>query len=220
MKLTAEQNEMILSNMGLVHKTAKDLKWSIRSSWFHYSDLISVGTIGLINAVENYENNKGITFAAYAVPVIRRSMLKALNKQMAGLSVPDYIIELVPRLKSLENWGNLSVEEVASILGIPTKKARNLLIAVNRPDLISMDSEVREDRDYNEVFGARTDYGMIYVNDFLNTLKERDKEILEAKLAGYSQQEIASMYGTSPQAISQRFKLNIRPKCKEYYAEV
>ncbi|MBE7029571.1 MAG: RNA polymerase sporulation sigma factor SigK [Clostridia bacterium] len=46
-----------------------------------YEDLISIGTIGLIKAINNFDNDKGIRLATYAVRCIQNEILMCLRSE-------------------------------------------------------------------------------------------------------------------------------------------
>ena len=64
--VTAERDEMISENIGLVHSIAK--RFTGRGA--DYEDLFQSGCVGLIKAVDNFDEEKGFAFSTYAVPVI------------------------------------------------------------------------------------------------------------------------------------------------------
>ena len=64
--VTAERDEMISENIGLVHSIAK--RFTGRGA--DYEDLFQSGCVGLIKAVDNFDESKGFAFSTYAVPVI------------------------------------------------------------------------------------------------------------------------------------------------------
>ena len=57
---------MIVSNIPLVHSIAN----RFRGRGAEYDDLYQAGCVGLIKAVDNFEEERGFSFSTYAVPVI------------------------------------------------------------------------------------------------------------------------------------------------------
>ncbi len=49
--------------------------------YVEFNDLISAGLLGLIQAVDNFDHNRGIKFETYAIPRIRGSILDELRSQ-------------------------------------------------------------------------------------------------------------------------------------------
>ena len=61
-----EREEKISENLGLVHSIAN----RFRGRGVDYEDLFQNGCVGLIKAVDNFDESKGFAFSTYAVPVI------------------------------------------------------------------------------------------------------------------------------------------------------
>src|SRR6187551_559393 len=79
----AAKDEMIVSNLGLVHSLAA--RYTGRGAAFE--DLVQEGTVGLMRAVERFDRRRGVRFSTYAGWWIRRSLLDALSAERA-ISIP------------------------------------------------------------------------------------------------------------------------------------
>ena len=64
------RDEKIESNLGLVHSCAHKL----RGRGVEYEDLFQAGCVGLIKAVDGFDEERGFSFSTYAVPVILGEM--------------------------------------------------------------------------------------------------------------------------------------------------
>ena len=64
--VTLTREEKIENNIGLVHSIAARFK----GRGVDYEDLFQNGCVGLIKAVDNFDESKGFAFSTYAVPVI------------------------------------------------------------------------------------------------------------------------------------------------------
>ncbi|MBE7020750.1 MAG: RNA polymerase sporulation sigma factor SigK [Ruminococcaceae bacterium] len=71
------RNTLIERNLRLVAFVAKKYYQSGKD----YEDLISIGTIGLIKAINKFDENKGIRFATYAVRCIHNEILMCLRSE-------------------------------------------------------------------------------------------------------------------------------------------
>jgi RNA polymerase primary sigma factor len=70
------KEEMIQSNLGLVHSIARGYQgFGVPSD-----DLVQEGTVGLIHAVERFDYRRGVKFSTYAVWWIRRAVIDALGQ--------------------------------------------------------------------------------------------------------------------------------------------
>lgn len=96
-----------------------------------YEDILSSGTIGLIEAVERFDNEKGVKFETYAISRIRGAIIDALRtldrlprsvRQKAKEST-QAILQLTTDLGR-----DPTEEEVAASLGLPVETYRKHLI--------------------------------------------------------------------------------------------
>jgi len=62
----AARDKMVEINMGLVYSIAK--RFVGRGT--ELEDLIQIGSIGLIKAIDNFDTNYNVKFSTYAVPMI------------------------------------------------------------------------------------------------------------------------------------------------------
>ena len=60
------REEFIENNLGLVHACAG----RFRGRGVEYDDLYSAGCMGLIKAYDGFDQERGVQFSTYAVPVI------------------------------------------------------------------------------------------------------------------------------------------------------
>ena len=72
-----KQEKLFLNSMGLVHSVVRKL--SVLDN--EYEDMVSIGTIGLIKAVEGFDNSKDIKFSTYATKCIKNEMFMHFRKE-------------------------------------------------------------------------------------------------------------------------------------------
>ena len=76
LKEKTERDRFIEENLGLVHSLCK----RFTGRGIEYDDLYQAGCIGLIKAADAFDEQRGLCFSTYAVPVImgeiRRLFLK------------------------------------------------------------------------------------------------------------------------------------------------
>jgi len=73
------RNDYILKHIHLVEKIAQKISYSLPKH-VDSDDLLHVGLIGLIEAVDRYDESRGIPFKSYAELRIRGAMLDSLRK--------------------------------------------------------------------------------------------------------------------------------------------
>ncbi len=65
-KTLAERDRFVEQNLGLVHSCAN----RFRGKGIEYDDLFSAGCMGLVKAFDAFDDQRGVRFSTYAVPVI------------------------------------------------------------------------------------------------------------------------------------------------------
>ena len=114
------RNKLIEHNLRLVAHIAKKYESEIDS----LEDLISIGTIGLIKAVDSYSSNNGVRIATYASKCIENELLmqmrnnKKINKNISlnesigvdkdGCDVT--LLDIIP-VESTFNYDNINLNE-------------------------------------------------------------------------------------------------------------
>lgn len=96
------REEIILSNLPMVYKLAQ--KYNIITyitNIYDMDDIISIGTIGLIKAVDTFDYTKGYAFTTYAYRVIQNHLRMAIrplnrsNVDTISLDENPYIVEII-----------------------------------------------------------------------------------------------------------------------------
>ena len=85
-----KRNNLILNNLKLVHYQY-NRKFS--SLPIEKEDIISIGILGLIKAIDNYDKEKGYTFSTYALKCIDNEILQGVkkNKSLANINLKDKV---------------------------------------------------------------------------------------------------------------------------------
>lgn len=73
------REELLETHLPLVRYVARDL-WKRIHGKLDLDDLVSAGTMGLINAVESFEPERGLAFSTFATPRIRGAILDHLRR--------------------------------------------------------------------------------------------------------------------------------------------
>ncbi len=217
----ATRNSLVQLNLGLVRKEAH--------RWVHYSqetfeDLVQVGTLGLIRAVERFNPSHGAAFSTFAMAYIRGEIQHYLRDKSSQIRVPR-------RWKTLYRQGaRLSAElrqtlqrqpthqEIATGLQITLDEWEQIRFAninclplsLDAPlseDLGEMSSlgEVLPDQHYRSFQLAQED--RMRLQQCLQKLEARTCEILEfVFLHDLSQKETAELLGISAVTVSRQVK--------------
>ena len=101
--MTTDEEKLLLDNLGLVGSIAS--KYYIKfGGAFEYDDLKSVGTLGLIKAIQNYNEDLGYAFSTYAYRVIQTKIIRyflANKKHSTNISLSTPVFEDVELLETI-----------------------------------------------------------------------------------------------------------------------
>ena len=75
---TRARTQLLDCYLGLVHHSAHQLARRI-SREIEVDDLVGAGTLGLVQALEGFDSERGLAFSTYAMPRIRGAMLDELR---------------------------------------------------------------------------------------------------------------------------------------------
>jgi RNA polymerase sigma factor FliA len=76
----AARERLLADNLNLVHHVARQLSKALAAP-ADFDELVSCGTIGLMNALDAFEPARGLAFSTFAVPRIRGAILDELRRQ-------------------------------------------------------------------------------------------------------------------------------------------
>jgi RNA polymerase primary sigma factor len=196
------------------------------------TDLVSEGNIGLMNAIERFDVDRGYHFISYAVWWIRQAILKAICEKSRLIRLPlnraNELVQIEKARKELAGTQSTEpkVEDVARSVNMTTKHVENLL-SISR-DLVSLDSPVYADRDASSVgdFVADDAYQppeveamdnalREQINRVLKTLTEKEADIIERRFglngrSPLSLKEIGERYRLTKERIRQIEKKALR----------
>jgi RNA polymerase sigma-B factor len=214
------RNQLVQLNIGLVKKEV--------SYWTHqgtetYEDLLQVGAIGLIGAIERFELDRGYAFSSFAVRYIRGEIQHYLRDKSSTLRVPRRWMELyqqsgkVAQALRAELQREPSKRELAEALGIALDEWQEIELANRNRLPMSLDAPVRPDEDCSaclaelvpdpKCHGQCPHEDSIRLQQALTHLEARTREIVEfVFLEDLPQREVAKMLGVSAVTISRQVK--------------
>ncbi|MEE1054706.1 MAG: sigma-70 family RNA polymerase sigma factor [Acutalibacteraceae bacterium] len=118
-KTKAERDTFIENNLGLVHSICK--RFSGRG--IEYDDLYQAGCIGLIKATDAFDEDRGLCFSTYAVPVIMgevRRLFRDGGSVKVSRSVKELSVKINYEKQRLEQTlcREPTVSELAEAIGV------------------------------------------------------------------------------------------------------
>jgi RNA polymerase sigma factor for flagellar operon FliA len=119
-----------------------------------FDDLVGYGTLGLIDAIEKFDHERGIKFKTYAIPRIRGSILDELRaRDWIPRSVRRKARRIDKAITELENQKGRSVsdQEVAEYMGMDLEEFNDMLNEVSGTSLLSLDEMWNVDDEDDQV---------------------------------------------------------------------
>jgi len=138
------RERLIVSNLRLVVQIAQEYV----DVGLPLIDLIQEGNIGLMEAVDRFDPQRGYRLSTYSSWWIRRSILMAISSYSRMIRIPDYLFRAVRRLgqmRSMAEGGVIEDEEITQTVGISADRLRQIESQVN--EIVSLDQVVGEEGD-------------------------------------------------------------------------
>lgn len=215
------RNQLVQINLGLVRKEAHH--W-INQCTESYEDLLQVGCIGLIRAIERFDMSKGHAFSSFAIPYIRGEIQHYLRDKSPSVRIPRrwqalqrQAVWVIREMQAQSNRYPTDAE-IALALEISLTEWQEIKLACQNRAPLSLDAPVRDEEEGSTSLGdlvpdsqyrsfqlAQED--RIRVQQALVQLEKRTREILEfVFLQDLTQKETAERLGISAVTVSRRVK--------------
>jgi len=213
------RNTLIEMNLSLVHFAAG--RYRNRPATDH-EEIVQVGTIGLIKAIDRFDLSRETEFTTFAVPYIVGEMKRFFRDTSWAVHVPRRLQELRVELSKAKETLSLrldrdpTVAELAEHLGLPEHEVIEGLVAANgytagSIDTPYSDSDTSADGDgrtLGETFGE-CDPALGLFEDFhalaplIEQLPERSRLLLQLRFGEeLTQAEIGERLGCSQMHVS------------------
>src|SRR5687768_2764810 len=177
----ADRDALLTQNIGLVHHVARQLAGHL-STAAELDELVSSGTLGLVQAAGSFDRSRGLSFSTYAVPRIRGAILDELRKQ-------DHVPRNVRRRSrevarardslAVSLRRDPTIEELSNCLNVPSEMLRKWELDAEGAAICSLDQPMRSDPSGATLGDTMTDERVGSLDDLLN----HEHEVGQLKLA-------------------------------------
>lgn len=202
------RDKLCEENMGLVWNIVKRFS----KSGVEQEDLAQTGTMGLLKAIDNFDDSFDVKFSTYAVPMIIGEIRRFLRD--------DGLIKVSRSLKQNAYKGYQAREELSTLLnreptmeeisekcGVSVEELVEAFDATAVPDSINREAYADSNEEFEDKLKSAYDeekiVNRIAVENILAGLKPRERQILVLRyFKGKTQQEIAPIVGVSQVQVS------------------
>ena len=196
-------------NLGLVHLCAN----RFRGRGIEYDDLYGAGCIGLMKAAKGFDEERGLKFSTYAVPVIIGE-IKRLFRDGGAIHVSRSVRELSLKLGRLtdtfsaQHGREPTVSELCELSGEPYESVLEALDAGRRPvSLTIVTDEGVDEADIPVPSSEQEILDSISLRRALAQLDERDRKLIFLRyFRDRTQVETAAALGMTQVQVSRREK--------------
>ncbi len=206
--VTSNRNKMIEDNIGLVHSIAKRFK----GRGEEYDDLYQAGCVGLIKAVDNFDESKGFLFSTYAVPVIMGE-IRRLFRDGGAVKVSRSLKEKSIKVQAIREkfikreLREPTISELSDLCKIGTEELSEVLNVINPVVSLSCSTEDGDDTIDIPVDDTEKLFNRLSVQQAIKDLSNDELLLIKYRYyEGKTQCETAKFLGISQVQVSRREK--------------
>lgn len=204
------REQMILDHMGLVHALAR--RYAERGE--QLEDLVQIGMVGLIKAVDRFDASRGVAFTSFATPTILGEIRRHFRDRTWMLHLPRGLKEQHSRVsRTIDELTTTlgrtpSVHEVGHAAGLSDEDVLDALQARDAYRPASLSVPDRDDGDPAHDVGALDEgfdwaEGRVAVGDHVKAMPARERLLLHMRFErDMSQSAIAAVLGISQMHVS------------------
>lgn len=219
---SALRNRIVELNIGLVRQEAHYWKHICTES---FEDLVQIGSLGLIQAVEKYQPERGVTLGAFSKSYIRGSIQHYLRDRSNTIRIPRRLQDLLRRKTQVANQLRASLQrtptraEMCEAMGITSREWQHVEMAQRNRSTLSLDAPISKDCElplgegiadaHYQNFQLAEEDRMCLVQE-LGHLERRTRTILECLfLRGLTHHETARQLNTSTGTVYRHMRKGI-----------
>lgn len=216
------RGELVMSHLNLVRFLASKFK----NRGEPLDDLIQVGTIGLIKAIDRFDPSRGLEFTTYATPTIMGEIKRHFRDKGWTIRVPRRLQELSAKVNTVtdeltaELQRSPSIDEIAARLGTTPDEVLEAMESSSAYSSVPLEGQGGTEEDdapavidrYASVDNdlEASDDRMI-LEDVISEFPEADQQAIRMRyLDGMTQVEIAKKLGISQVQVSRMLRRALR----------
>lgn len=214
-----KRNDLVVEYLPLVQKVVHTLK--VNNKDYDHEDLVNIGVIGLMDAIDRYDNEQKVPFESYAYIRIKGTIIDEIRKNSrVPRSRMDKLNAYYKAKEELEREfkRSPSEKEIVTYLGISSKELETIHDTVSQLASVSLDEVLYADGDSDtSMLDVLEDPGAVkqeesvllkeklgVLADAVSTLTERNQQILQLiYVEELGMKEIAYILGISKARVSQ-----------------
>ena len=215
--MVTDRDKMIENNIGLVHSIANRFK----GRGVDYDDLFQSGCVGLIKAVDNFDESRGFAFSTYAVPVIMGE-IKRIFRDGGAVKVSRSLKEKAIKAQSLrekfinDKMREPTVTELSNLLDCPPEEIPEILGVIAPMVPLSTSSDDGEYTIDVPVDESDEIFNRLTVHRLFKFLDDTEKAIVDMRYyKGFTQAKTAAALGISQVQVSRKEK-SLLQKLRKY----
>lgn len=220
----AAREELIVNHLNLV----RFLAGKFRNRGENLDDLIQVGSIGLIKAIDRFDPDRGLEFTTYATPTILGEIKRHFRDKGWSVRVPRRLQELSAKINKTSDelteklQRSPKIEEIAKELGVTTAEVLEAMESSSAYTSIPLEAGAVDnensvaiiDRYANEDKLLASSDDRMVIQEAVAHFTPEEQEIIKLRFVdGLTQVEIAEKLGVSQVHVS-RFLRKILQKMK------
>ena len=216
------REKLVMSHMNLVRFLANKFK----NRGEPLDDLVQVGYLGLLKAIDRFDPSRGLEFTTYATPTILGEIKRHFRDKGWSVRVPRRLQELSakvnqatdilttelqrsPKIEEIAAYLDASVDEVLEAMESSSAYSSVPLEGSGNPDADDAPSVI--DRYATEDNALAFTDDRLVIEEALKSFSPREREVIELRfLQGMTQIEIAERLGISQVQVSRLLRRTLK----------
>lgn len=216
MTFPTDKEHMVLDNMGLVRMVAGRMVRKYKGPMVEFDDLMQMGSLGLMRAVEKYDPSRGYAFSTFATYYIKGYMMRESDRVSGSVGASVHVMMLSRTIRA-RGQENEDPAELAKIYKYSVGTIKNAqYYAKMKVKSLDRKADPEGETDfYNLMFEEHDNDENLIATEFLATLKPQYQEIIRESMKGRMLTEIAADWGKCRQSVH-AMRVRVQKKWERY----